>query len=295
MQSTSRRRCSDFTPCSKARVCAFPRDLTGLLSLLLVVIVACVQVSAHADTVENNQKAAADPDNPIHYRVRVLERKPFDTRNFVQGLEFHNDHLYVSSGLYGQSAVRRYHWPELRLDAEQPLPDELFAEGITRLGERLLVLTWRARKLLMLDRNSLAIVGSVALPGEGWGITHHKDAVYFSDGSDRIFHFSANGEGGLTVINVTLSGKPVHRLNELEWINGEIWANVWQTDTIVCIDPESGQVTAVIDLAGLLPTGDRSPDTDVLNGIAQHPATGDIWVTGKRWPALFRVSLEPVD
>ncbi len=262
------------------------------VSLLLMLLWATL---AHPKESSNSNSTAESIVSPVRYRVRVLERKPFDTRNFVQGLEFHNNHLYVSSGLYGQSAVRRYTWPELELDADKSLPDNLFAEGITRLGERLLVLTWRARQLLILDRHTLDILGKVELPGEGWGITHHKDTVYFSDGSHRLFHFNVNGKGSLGVINVTLAGKPVNRLNELEWIDGEIWANVWQTDTIVRIDPGSGQVTGAIDLAGLLSEEDRSPGTDVLNGIAKHPITGDIWVTGKRWPALFRISLEAVD
>ena len=264
---------------------------------LLIIGISGVRAeeNANATSVVGTNSAVPPVVNPVHYRVHVLERKPFDPDNFVQGLEFHNNHLYVSSGLYGKSAIRRYTWPELALDTDKSLPDHLFAEGLTRLGERLLVLTWRARQLLILNRSSLELVGSVKLPGEGWGITHHGNTVYFSDGSHRLFHFNAAGEGSLAVIEVTLAGKPVNRLNELEWIDGEIWANVWQTDTIVRIDPVSGHVTGVINLAGLLPKSDYLPGTDVLNGIAQHPDTGDIWVTGKRWPALFRVSLEPVD
>ena len=271
--------------------------LLAVSTFLLIIGISGVHAgeNATANSVVGTHAVAPRVVNPVHYRVRVLERKSFDTNNFVQGLEFHNNHLYVSSGLYGKSAVRRYTWPELALDTEKSLPDHLFAEGLTHMGERLLVLTWRARQLLILDRSSLDLLGSVELPGEGWGITHHGNTIYFSDGSHRLFHFNATGEGSLSVIEVTLAGKPVNRLNELEWIDGEIWANVWQSDSIVRIDPVSGHVTGVINLAGLLPKSDYSPGTDVLNGIAQHPDTGDIWVTGKRWPALFRVSLEPVD
>lgn len=289
VKGASSRQCS--------RVSLLREYLPAVSTFLLIIGISGVHAgeNATANSVVDTHAAAPRVVNPVHYRVRVLERKSFDTNNFVQGLEFHNNHLYVSSGLYGKSAVRRYTWPELALDADKSLPDHLFAEGLTRLGERLLVLTWRARQLLILDRSSLDLLGSVELPGEGWGITHHGNTIYFSDGSNRLFHFNATGEGSLSVIEVTLAGKPVNRLNELEWIDGEIWANVWQSDSIVRIDPVSGHVTGVINLAGLLPKSDYSPGTDVLNGIAQHPDTGDIWVTGKRWPALFRVSLEPVD
>lgn len=254
---------------------------TLLAALLLS---APVAVATAPELTQNTQRVA-------WYTVNVVETKPFDRNNFIQGLEFHQDLLYVSSGLYGVSAIKRYRWPEAKLFDSVALPKHLFAEGITRIGDHLLVLTWRARQLLVLDADTLIQVGSTALPGEGWGITHNNNTVYFSDGSHQLYRFQIGGDGALTPIPVTLNGKPVTRLNELEWINGEIWANVWQTDQIVRIAPETGQVTGVVNLTGLLPDSERRADTDVLNGIAYNPQDGSIWVTGKRWPMLFRIEL----
>lgn len=236
--------------------------------------------------------ASAIAETP-RYRAVVLEQREFERRNFVQGLEIIGDRLLVSSGLYGQSAVRAYNWPAMTLQQEQPLPMRIFAEGLTQVDDRLFVLTWRARQMLVLDATTLEPIGAARIPGEGWGITHNGTRVYFSDGSSTLYSVDVQTGGELSAIAVTLDGKPVARLNELEWVDGEIWANIWQTDSIVRIDPTTGQVTGVIDLSGLLKPELRLRDTDVLNGIAKDPATGDIWVTGKRWPRLFRIALEP--
>jgi glutamine cyclotransferase len=129
------------------------------------------------------------------------------------------------------------------------------------------------------------------IPTEGWGITHYEDTVWYSDGSHRLYRFNAQEEAPqLTSIEVTRDGKPVSRLNELEWVDGQIWANVWQTDDIVRIDPATGEVLEVIDLSQLYPRGMRPRGVDVLNGIARDPETGKIWVTGKRWPWMFAIA-----
>ena len=236
---------------------------------------------------------AMAPDSRAEVPVtewRAVERRAFDPRNFTQGLEIRDGILWVSSGLYGQSALRRYRLEDLSLIDEQALPRRLFAEGLTVLGDQALVLTWRARRLLVVDVETLAIEAAMAIPTEGWGITHHGDTVWYSDGSHQLYHFNAGeGEAELQVLPVTRDGKPVLRLNELEWIDGHIWANVWQTDSIVRIDPKTGEVVEVIDLAKLYPKAMRPRGADVLNGIARDPATGAIWVTGKRWPLMFAI------
>ncbi len=226
------------------------------------------------------------------YSVSVLEKRPFERRNYTQGLEIQGKQLLVSAGLRGESAVRVYSWPDMALLKELPLPAQLFGEGLTQVGERIYLLTWRAKLLLVLDANTLEPIGQGSLPGEGWGITHHGTRIWFSDGSDRLFTIDTAEGGQLQVINVRREGRPVYRLNELEWIDGEIWANIYLTDEIARIDPDSGAVTGMIDLTGLLSAEDRTPETDVLNGIAKDPTTGDIWVTGKRWPWMFRIALE---
>jgi len=238
---------------------------------------------------ETNQSSQFEPR---YYRAVVRAKRAFDRSNFTQGLEFHDGRLLVSSGLYGQSVIRSYRWPDLSLEQEQALPKEWFAEGLTLFDNRLYVLTWRARLLLAFDYPTLTPVGSSAFPTEGWGLTHAQNRLYWSDGSSTIYSVNAIEGGKVEHLNVTLNGKPVPRLNELEWIKGELWANVWQTDTIVRIDPNSGLVVGVIDLKGLLADSERAPNTDVLNGIAYDADNDDVWVTGKRWPWLYKIGLE---
>lgn len=227
---------------------------------------------------------------PVEQWVEIA-RKPYDATNFTQGLEIEGGNLWVSSGLYGESRVRRYDWPELRLVAEQALPPRLFAEGVTRIDSSLLLLTWRARRLLIINAESLEIQGATELPGEGWGITHRDSTIWFTDGSDQLHRFDLDEAGSpITSVSVTLNGKPVRELNELEWVRNEIWANIWRTDLIARIDPETGVVNGVIDLRDLYPLSLRPRGADVLNGIAYDHDADTVWVTGKYWPFLFAIA-----
>lgn len=234
----------------------------------------------------------AEPPEVTHYGYRVLSKHRFDRENFTQGLEFHQGRLYVSSGLYGQSVIRVYDFPEMALINSVPVDPRIFAEGLTIIDNQLILLSWRERIMLVYSLPDMTLIGQSPLPGQGWGATHQGSVLWFSDGSDTLYSADLAGDGRVTVLPVTLAGRPLRNLNELEWVAGEIWANVWQTDQVVRIDPASGRVTGVIDLAGLLPDEDRLRDTDVLNGIAQHPDTEAIWVTGKRWPWLYEIALE---
>ena len=226
-----------------------------------------------------------------HYNYRVISKVRFDRENFTQGLEIHEGRLYVSSGLYGRSMVRVYDFPSLELMQSVPVDPRIFAEGLTIIDDRLVLLSWRERVMLVYQLPDMTLIGQSALPGQGWGATHTGSILWFSDGSDRLFSADLAGGGKLASVSATLNGQPLRNLNELEWVNGEIWANVWQTDQIARIDPASGRVVGLIDLAGLLPEEDRLRDTDVLNGIAVDPQNGDIWVTGKRWPWLYQIEL----
>ena len=239
-------------------------------------------------------KASADPTGEVtHYDYQVISKVRFDRENFTQGLEIHEGRLYVSSGLYGRSMVRVYDFPSLELMQSVPVDPRIFAEGLTIIDDRLVLLSWRERVMLVYQLPDMTLIGQSALPGQGWGATHTGSVLWFSDGSDRLFSADLAGGGKLAAVSVTLNGQPLRNLNELEWVDDEIWANVWQTDEIARIDPASGQVVGLIDLAGLLPDEDRLRDTDVLNGIAIDPQSGDIWVTGKRWPWLYQIELVP--
>lgn len=227
------------------------------------------------------------------FRVEVLDSRPQPRDHFVQGLEIAGGDLYVSSGLYGHSRLLRYDFNTGKLKNRINLNRRFFAEGVTVLGEEVFQLTWRNRRMLVYDRTSLTPQRQVSLPGEGWGLTNDGGALIYSDGSHRLFWMDPTSGRRLQTLNVTEAGVPVTRLNELEWIDGQIWANVWRTDRIVVIDPTTGSVTASIDLTDILPIKERTPDTGVLNGIARNPADGGIWITGKRWPLMYRIEVLP--
>ena len=237
---------------------------------------------------ESESQQAAVPT----YSYEVVSRLRFDRANFTQGLEIHDGRLYVSSGLYGESMIRVYDFPAMEEVQAVPVDPRIFAEGLTVIDNRLLVLSWRERVMLVYSLPDLSLLGQSALPGQGWGATHSGSTLWFSDGSHYLYSADMSGDGKLARLPVTLEGQPLRNLNELEWVDGEIWANVWQTDEIARIDPGTGEVVGLIDLSGLLPDEDRLRDTDVLNGIAVDPVTQAIWVTGKRWPWLFEITLE---
>jgi glutamine cyclotransferase len=200
----------------------------ALLLLLLLLLSGSGTLSA-ADT----------PPVPV-YGYEVLERRAQPRENFVQGLEFFADRLYVGTGLRGQSRLREYRFEDMTLLREQRLPEAYFGEGITRLGERLYQLTWRAGKVLVYDAERWLPLREGALATEGWGITNDGQRLIYSDGSDRLRFLDPDTLAVGKTLAVTLRGRPLPRLNELEWIDGEIWANVWTSNQLVRIDPDSG-------------------------------------------------------
>tara|TARA_R110001592_G_scaffold337300_1_gene623594 strand:- start:210922 stop:211707 length:786 start_codon:yes stop_codon:yes gene_type:complete len=228
------------------------------------------------------------------YRYQVLDKKPQSRDIFVQGLQIVDDKLYVSGGGYGKSRLLRYDFSSGELELERQIDPRLWAEGLTVFNDRLYLLTWKSRNLFVYSKNELQNIERLQIPGEGWGLTHNGQQLIYSDGSDALFYLSPSEHSITRTLRVTENGKPLVRLNELEWIDGSIWANVWLTDRIVIINPENGKVEGSINLRGLLPLLERRADTDVLNGIALNPADGGIWVTGKNWPWMYRIELVPV-
>lgn len=235
--------------------------------------------------------AAADPQQ---YSFAVTDKKPQSRDTFVQGLQILDGKLYVSSGGYGKSRLRRFNFEDGTLELERKVDPRLFAEGLTIIDDRLYLLTWRSRNLLVYKREDLSGIERMRIPGEGWGLTNNGDELIYSDGSSRLYYLSPTAHRITRTLNVTENGMPVNRLNELEWIDGRIWANIWHNNRIVIINPDSGHVEASINLQGLLPAPEYRRGTDVLNGIARDPADGGIWVTGKNWPWLYRIELVPV-
>ncbi|MBQ7772032.1 MAG: glutaminyl-peptide cyclotransferase [Bacteroidales bacterium] len=224
------------------------------------------------------------------YRVETLAEYPHDTASYTQGLFFQDGRMYESTGQFGSSTFR-----EVDLSSGEPLQrlnfsDEYFIEGSVMFDGNLYILTWTNRKAFIYDAGTLKYKSTWSYPREGWGITTDGKNLIASDGSANLYYMDGNF-APVKKITVKLEGRPVRYLNELEYIDGKIWANVYMTDTIVIIDPKDGNVEGVVDCTGLLPRKLRKPSTDVLNGIAYDKKTDKIYLTGKNWPKLYEVRL----
>lgn len=225
------------------------------------------------------------------YKLQVVESLPHDVRSYTQGLFFHNGEMYESCGQYGSSSFRKV---ELRTGKDLRrlnFDSRYFVEGSCTLGNLLYILTWQEHKCFVYDINTFKYLGELYNPREGWGLTTNGKDLILSDGTPHIYFLDPQTFAVRGYKKVTLKGQPVTFLNELEYINGQIWANVYTQDYILIIDPATGNVTGRIDCKGLLPNSLRKPTTDVLNGIAHNPVTGDIFLTGKYWPKMYKVKL----
>jgi glutamine cyclotransferase len=236
---------------------------------------------------------ASQGEIPV-YSYRIVAKYPHDSRAFTQGLLFQDGFLYESTGRHGESSVRKVRLETGEVLQKLDLPAAVFGEGLARRGDQLLALTWTSNVGYVLDRAKLAITGTFNYPGEGWGLTSSPDTIFMSDGSSRIRVLDPKSLQERARIDVTARGAPVVRLNELEWVNGEILANIWQTDTIARIDPKSGKVLGWIDLAGLDGRSVMFNKGDaVLNGIAYDSKKDRLFVTGKLWPSVYEIKLIP--
>lgn len=234
---------------------------------------------------------AAEIAQPQRLGVRVLGSSPHDATAYTQGLLWHDGVLYESTGHYGESRLRRVALTSGEVLAELALSDSLFGEGLARIGERLVQLTWKAGRALIHDLETLEQVDEWTYQGEGWGLCFDGAQLWMSDGSSRLQRRDGASFALLGEMDVTLDGKPVGLLNELECAEGWIYANVYETDFIVRIDPLSGRVDAVIDASGLLTPAERET-AEVLNGIAYDEEKEVFYLTGKFWPRLFEVTFE---
>jgi glutamine cyclotransferase len=236
-------------------------------------------------------QAAAPATIPV-YTYQVVRTYPHDLAAFTQGLFYQDGFLYESTGLHGRSSVRQVRLETGEVLRKTDLPQHIFGEGSTAWGDRLIVLSWQSQTGFVLDLHSFAVTQRFAYPGEGWGLTHDGRQLIMSDGSAELRFLDPQTLREVRRLRVTAGGRPVDRLNELEWMDGEVLANVWQTDRIARIDPQTGHVTGWIDLAGILPAPYRIANyTDVLNGIAYDAAGQRLFVTGKLWPRLFEIRL----
>lgn len=234
--------------------------------------------------------AMQPPETLLHYTYTVRSVFPHDPEAFTQGLVFHEGRLYESTGLYGRSSVR-----EVALETGEVLriirlPAAYFGEGLALHAGRLIQLTWREQAGFIYDLGRFERIGEFSYLGEGWGLTHDGRRFIMSDGTSRLRFLDLHTLRVTGVLQVRLGNRPVSRINELEYVEGRIFANIWQEDRVAVICPESGFVLAWIDFSGLL-TPEERRTVDVLNGIAYDAASGRLFVTGKKWPRLFEVEL----
>jgi glutamine cyclotransferase len=245
---------------------------------------------------ENYDPTIAPPPPAPLLSYQVMAQHPHDTSAYTQGLQWYNGNLFEGTGDYGNSSLRITELNSGKVLQKHLLGDpQLFGEGITILNDKLYQLTWQNNIAYLYDiKNINKPIKTFNWPYEGWGITHNQKELIISDGSANLYFVDTASFRVMRTVAVTESGKGVEELNELEYINGYVYANIYQTADIIKIDPESGQVTGRMSFANLLSADDITPGrTDVLNGIAYDSSSKRIFITGKRWPKLFEVAITP--
>lgn len=263
---------------------------------IFTVILISLLFAQCTDSQTNNNNSASTPipmSSATNYTYEVVHSYPHDHNAFTQGLIFYQNQLIESTGLNGKSSLRRVDLQTGNVLKQIDVPKEFFAEGMTILQDKVYQLTWQSHKGFIYDPSSFDKIGEFTYYGEGWGLTHNGQSLIMSDGTNVIRFIDPANFDVQRTIEVTENGQPVRNLNELEYIKGEIFANIWQTQRIVRIDPQTGKVNSSIDLTGLLPVEDQTGNVDVLNGIAYDAAGDRLFLTGKWWPKLFEIRLKP--
>lgn len=226
---------------------------------------------------------------PTEYSFEVVNTYPHDSRAFCQGLDFDGKTIFESTGKYGQSSVRRVNLETGKPEIQLRLDERLFGEGLTLFQDKVIQLTWKRGLGYVYDAETLKPLSTFQYEGEGWGLTHDGENLIMSDGSDRLRFFEPTSFSLIKTIRVKHRERSIRRLNELEFVRGQVLANVWQTNRIAMIDPKTGEVSGWINLTGLLRS--RLGPEAVLNGIAYEATSDRLFVTGKNWPKLFEIRL----
>jgi len=280
-----------------------PRSLT--LVRLLLLLGGILLITATVFSAEMGRHSSAEATTPtvtnstqptISYPApvvgyRIVNTYPHDPRAFTQGLVFADGVLYEGTGLRGQSSLRKVDLKTGTILQVRQLPVRFFGEGITIYGNRVIQLTWRARVGFVYHKQTFQLLDTFNYSTEGWGITHDGRSLIISDGTSTLYLLDPQTFREVGRLEVHTRDGPVSRLNELEYVQGEIYANVWKTDRIARISPQTGEVAGWIDLEGLLKPEDRYRRIDVLNGIAYDVKNDRLFVTGKLWPKLFEIEL----
>ena len=269
-------------------------QLTRPLLALLVLLTLCLtSINSHSSdrALAQNLLTQSSLAAATEYGYNVVRSFPHDTDIYTQGLEYRDNYLFESGGQYGKSIILKRRLNNNRQKQYTALDGSIFAEGLTLIGDKVYQLSWKSQRGFIYDAQSLAALGEFSYRGEGWGLTNNGRQLIISDGSDQLQFIDPEDFTVSHRIKVSLAGKPVTRLNELEWIDGLIYANIWTSNLIVMIDPNSGKVVGYVNLEGLLPAQLTTARTDVLNGIAYDHQHQRLLVTGKYWPKLYHIEL----
>lgn len=273
---------------------ALPSSAAYALFAILAPLLLLVFPGAAESATDFPSQLARDAEIEL-FGYEIINAYPHDPSAFTQGLVYCGDGvLYEGTGLYGRSSLRRVDLLSGRVLQRTDLQDYHFGEGITLWNESIIQLTWRSGIGIVYDSENLTEIRDFRIKTEGWGLTNNESCLFMSDGSSVLYILDPESFDVIGRINVTLRGTPLESLNELEWINGSIYANVWHSDKIAIISPESGAVLGEIDLDGILPKNESDEaKTDVLNGIAYDSEGDRLFVTGKLWPWLFEIRPVP--
>ena len=228
---------------------------------------------------------------PKKYGYKIVHTYPHDREAFTQGLFYDNGLLFEGTGQEAGSSIREVELETGNIRRQLNLESSLFGEGITLYNDRIYQVTWENKVGFVYEKSTFNLIKKLYYATQGWGLTTVNDHIVMSDGSSVLYFFDPEMFTVISRLEVYDNEKKVDQLNELEYINGEIWANIWQTDLIARIDPESGKVNSYIDLKGILPDKEKKPETDVLNGIAYDAQGSRIFVTGKKWPKLYEIKI----
>jgi glutamine cyclotransferase len=253
-------------------------------------ILLCLALFAGAFPLHGEAAGEPLPGTTPWYRYRVVRSHPHDRQAFTQGLIYADGFLYEGTGLHGSSSLRKVELASGRVLKEIRLAPIHFGEGITAFGDWIVQVTWRSRVGFVYDKRTFRLLRQFTYPHEGWGITHDGKRLIMSDGTSTLHFLDPKDFRETAVVSVFDERGPVTGLNELEYVQGVIYANIWPTNLIAVIDPGTGRVTARIDLKGLLDPGDAA-GADVLNGIAYDARSDRLFVTGKMWPKLFEIKI----
>ena len=265
--------------------------MSRLFMLFILGLSVLLAVASGFSCSNTSESPIPDNSDAIIYTYNIVNTYPHDRNAFTQGLVFKDDVLYEGTGQYGHSTLRRVELETGDILQMRELSDQFFGEGITIYEDKIIQLTWQSNVGFVYDKYSFELLQGFNYSTEGWGITHDGTRLIMSDGTSTLHFLNPQTFEEIGQLEVFDNDSPITRLNELEYIQGEIYANVWQTDWVARIAPQTGLVIGWIDLRGLLTAEDRSEPVDVLNGIAYDAEADRLFVTGKLWPKLFEIEL----